>query len=109
MGKRNLKIIEQCKEAGLPEPDIKELTGGILVIFYKDRYNETLFRQFGLNIRQKKAIEYLKLHKKISNSHYQEINDCSRNTASNDLSDLVKKEILESSESKGSGAYYTLI
>ena len=45
---------------------------------------------------------------KITNSEYQSINDCSRNTASNDLTELVNKELLESSGQKGAGAYYIL-
>ena len=45
---------------------------------------------------------------KITNSEYQSINDCSRNTASNDLTELVNKELLESSGQKGAGAFYIL-
>lgn len=45
---------------------------------------------------------------KITNSDYQKINDCSRNTASNDLAELVRKELLLPSGQKGAGAYYTL-
>jgi len=39
---------------------------------------------------------------------YQEINDCSRNTASNDLSELVGKELFKPSGQKGAGAFYIL-
>lgn len=45
---------------------------------------------------------------KITNSEHQRINDCSRNTASNDLTELVNKELLESSGQKGAGAFYIL-
>jgi ATP-dependent DNA helicase RecG len=33
-GRGTLKIINACKEAGLPEPDIKEMNGGIEVTIY---------------------------------------------------------------------------
>ena len=33
-GRGTLKIINSCKEAGLPEPDINELNGGVEVIMY---------------------------------------------------------------------------
>jgi ATP-dependent DNA helicase RecG len=55
-----------------------------------------------------KAILYTKENKKITNSEYQKINDCSRNTASNDLSELVEKELLKPSGQKGAGAFYSL-
>jgi len=61
-----------------------------------------------LNDRQIKAILFAKENEKITNSKYQEINDCSRNTASNDLSELIEKELLKSSGQKGAGAFYSL-
>ena len=61
-----------------------------------------------LNDRQIKAILFVKENEKITNSDYQKINDCSRNTASNDLSELVEKELLEPSGQKGAGAFYSL-
>ena len=45
---------------------------------------------------------------KITNKEYQEINLCSRNTASNDLTQLVELKIFEASGLKGAGAYYQL-
>ncbi|MPM72134.1 hypothetical protein SDC9_119107 [bioreactor metagenome] len=45
---------------------------------------------------------------RISNNEYQHLNNCSRNTASNDLSEMVKKHLIISSGQKGAGAFYTL-
>ena len=53
------KIMEACKAAGLPEPEIKEDHGGIWVTFSKDIYSEEYLQKLGLNFRQVKAI----LHK----------------------------------------------
>ena len=39
---------------------------------------------------------------------YQQINDCSRNTASKDLIELVEMNLLEPSGQKRIGAFYTL-
>ena len=36
-GRGTLKIINSCKEAGLPEPTITALDGGILVTLFKDK------------------------------------------------------------------------
>ena len=41
--------------------------------------------------RQIKAVTYIKENEKITNKEYLGINDCSRNTATNDLRDLIKK------------------
>ena len=39
---------------------------------------------------------------------WQEINNCSRNTASNDLRRLVENHILKESGVKGAGSYYDI-
>jgi len=51
---------------------------------------------------------YVKEKRKITNREYQNINNCSRNTATNDLRVLVKKDILKESGKKGAGAYYII-
>ena len=77
-------------------------------IFRKDRYNEQSLRESGLNERQIKAVLYVKAKGRITNGEYQNINECSRNTASSELNDLVNKSILQSSDVKGAGAFYQL-
>jgi len=107
-GRGTIKIIEKCKEAGLPSPSYYYESSGFWVEFRKDIYNESYLQSISLNDRQIKAILYTKENEKITNSTYQEINDCSRNTASNDLSELVEKELLKPSGQKGAGAFYSL-
>lgn len=107
-GRGTIKIIEKCKEAGLPNPSYYYQSSGFWVEFRKDIYSESYLQSISLNDRQIKAILYTKTNKKITNSTYQEINDCSRNTATNDLSELVEKEILNPSGQKGAGAFYSL-
>ena len=41
-GRGTLKIIEACKQAELPEPEIKEEDGGIIVTLFKDCYMNIL-------------------------------------------------------------------
>jgi ATP-dependent DNA helicase RecG len=102
------RMVELCKEQGLPEPDFKEFGNGFSVIFYKDIYNEENLRKMGLNERQIKAVLYVKERREITNKEYQKINSCSRNTATNDLRELVDKGILQQSGKKGAGAYYVI-
>ena len=102
------RIVDLCKEQGLPEPEFKEEFGGFSVVFWKDIYNEEYLRKLGLSERQIKAVLYVKENGKITNREYQKINNCSRNTASNDLKKLVLKGVLKESGKKGAGSYYEI-
>jgi len=92
----------------LPEPDFIEENGVMTVTFYKDKWNKENLKKRGLNDRQIKAVMYVKENGKITNKEYQGINDCSRNTATNDLRDLIKKHVLKESGKKGAGSYYII-
>ncbi|MBU1623035.1 MAG: putative DNA binding domain-containing protein [Nanoarchaeota archaeon] len=59
----------------------------------------------GLNERQKKAIEYLKEKKVITNREYREINSVSNRIAFEELSDLIEKGIL-AKKGEGRSVYY---
>lgn len=107
-GRGTIKIINECIQFGIPQPKYYYDMSGFWVEFRKDSFNIEHFESLGLNQRQIEALKYVKEKGKITNSEYQSINDCSRNTASNDLTELVNKELLESSGQKGAGAYYIL-
>ena len=107
-GHGTIKIVENCIEQGLPEPDFVEEYGVMTVTFYKDKLNKENLKKLGLNDRQIKAVTYIKENEKITNKEYQGINDCSRNTATNDLRDLIKKHVLKESGKKGAGSYYVI-
>jgi ATP-dependent DNA helicase RecG len=102
------KITEQCIAASLPAPQFSPDGSDFWVTFRKDIYNKEDLSRLELNERQIKAVLYVKEKGRITNGEYQSINDCSRNTASNDLSALVEISILKGSDSKGVGAYYEL-
>ena len=107
-GRGTIKIMEKCLEQGLPEPDFMEEHGVMKVVFYKDKLTEDNLKKLGLNERQIKAVMYVKEKGKITNKIYQEINNCSRNTASNDLRSLVENHILKESGIKGAGSSYDI-
>jgi len=106
-GRGTLKIINACRQAELPEPEIIEQDGGILVTVLKDKYALEQLKRFGLSERQIKAIAFIKENGKIINSDYQNINDVSERTALRDLEDLFKKEVL-SKKGEKKGTYYIL-
>jgi ATP-dependent DNA helicase RecG len=107
-GRGTLKIVESCKEAGLPEPEIIEQDGGILVTLFKDRYNETGLKKMGLNERQVKAILYMADGNQLTNAKYQELNDVGKTLATEELQDLILKKLVSQVGTKGRSSKYIL-
>ncbi len=107
-GRGILKMINACKQAGLPEPEIEEQDGGLLVTLFKDRYTQEQLSKLGLNERQVKAILYIKEKGKITNSQYQRICSISKATATRDINDLESRNIFVNRGTKGSSAIYEL-
>jgi len=102
------RMTNALKDAGLPELKIEANHVDFTLVFLKDVYTEEYLQKLGLNERQIKAVMYVKEKGRITNREYQELNLCSRNTASNDLKDLTQKGILKESGKKGMGAYYVI-
>jgi ATP-dependent DNA helicase RecG len=107
-GRGTLKIINSCKEAGLPEPEMKEQDGGMLVILFKDKFNENQLQKMGLNIRQINAVKYVMENGSITNAVFQQLNHVGKSTATVDLQQLVDLELFSPSTAKGRGSKYTL-
>lgn len=107
-GRGTIKIIEACKEDGLPEPVLKEEQGGFLSKLTKDRFSEDQLKKMGLNERQIKAVVFVKENGKITNSDYQRLNNVSKKTASRDMASLTESRILVGSGVLGAGSYYVL-
>lgn len=107
-GRGTIKIIDTCKEAELPEPEMQELDGGFNITLFKNTLTEEQLTKLGLNARQIKAVLFVKEKGRISNKEYQEVFSVARMTATRDLTLLVEKGILKSSDTKGAGSYYEL-
>lgn len=109
-GRGTIKIINECKKAGLPEPIIEYSSGGISVTILKNQFNEKNLIKIGLSARQIKAVEYLKENQSITNKIYQEICEVSKATATRDLTELIEKfKLLERTGEVGAGTSYKLI
>jgi len=109
-GRGTIKIIEKCKEHGLPKPEFENSGKDFWVIFRKDIYNEISLKKLGINERQIKAVLYVKENNRISNKEHQSINNVSKRTATNDLTELVEKfKILNKIGTSGAGIYYKLM
>ena len=107
-GRGTIKIIDTCKEAELPEPEMQEQDGGFIITLFKNILTEEQLKKLGLNARQIKAVLFVKEKGRISNKEYQEVLGVARMTATRDLTLLVEKGILKSSDTKGAGSYYEL-
>lgn len=107
-GSGTIKIIDLCKQHGIPSPEFKEVFGGFSVVFRKDVYTEEYLHNLGLNERQIKAVMYAKEKGKITNKEYQEICSTSERTATRDLSNLVHTGLFEQIGITGKGTEYVL-
>lgn len=109
-GRGTIKIIKECKKAGIPEPVFSYDSSDISVEFRKDIYNEKYLQSLDLNERQVKAVLYVKEKGKITNSDYQTLNNVSKATATRDLTELIEKhKILKRTGDIGAGTNYILI
>lgn len=109
-GRGTIKIINECKKAGLPEPIFENAHGGISITIHKNAFESKSLVNKGLNQRQIKTIEYLKEKKTITNKTYQDLCDVSKATATRDLTELVEKhKLLERTGEVGAGTTYKLI
>jgi len=107
-GTGTLDMIARCREAGLPEPDFEQRAGQWVVTLWRDWLTEDIIAKLALNDRQKEAVNYLKIHGKISNKEYQQVANCIKKTATRDLSNLKEKGLIEQIGSRGPGVHYVI-
>jgi len=89
-GRGTLKMINECIKAGFPKPNYYYDMSGFWVEFRKDIFDQSYLKRIGLNDRQINAMHYVRLHGKITNRNYQQINNISKRTASYDLTEMVE-------------------
>lgn len=106
-GRGTIKIIEECKKQGLPEPNFENDHNVMKVTLYKDLYNEETLRSMRLSERQIKAVLYVKEKTKITNKEYREMFGLSDEKARLDLNELIRKKILLP-KGKAKTTYYVL-
>nr|WP_298659371.1 ATP-binding protein [uncultured Flavobacterium sp.] len=101
-GRGTIKILDTCKEAELPEPEMQEQDGGFNITLFKNNLTQEQLIKLGLNDRQIKAVIFVKEKGKISNKEYQEMNKTSDRTALRDLDSLIELNVfVKEGEKKG--------
>jgi len=108
VGSGTQTMIELCRSAGLPEPQFEQRSGSFVITLWRDWLTSEVLAGHNLNERQLKAINYLKIHERITNSQYQEEFSVAKRTASLDLAELVAVGLIERVGSTGKGVYYQL-
>jgi len=106
-GRGTIKIIEECKRFGLPEPRIEEVNGGVSVTLFKEIYVESYLLKLDINERQKVAIKSLKKTHYITNSEYRALFNITDRTALRDIEELIKLSIFKK-EGDGRSTRYVL-
>lgn len=100
-------MIDDCIEAGLPEPDFKQHGPHFVTTIWRDWLTDKVLGDLGLNERQVKVIQFLKAETQIANAEYQTLTDVSRATAKRDLDEMVKLKLINLIGS-GRTAHYRL-
>lgn len=93
-GSGTQRMIELCREAGLPEPNYELRAGSFVLTLWRDWLTAEVMARFHLNERQLKGLTCLRAEGRLTSGRYQELTGISRQTASRDLEDMVKKGIL---------------
>lgn len=108
-GRGTIKILDTCKLADLPEPEMKEQDGGFIITLFKDDLSNEQLIKLGLNDRQLKTVFFVKEKGKISNAVFQGLYNVSKATATRDLTELVEKyNLFEKRGQSGAGTVYVL-
>jgi ATP-dependent DNA helicase RecG len=104
-------------EAGQPEPTLQDTGGCFIITLYGLDMEKALVEgeaeaidltALGLNERQRRAIEYIQEHDRITNREYRELGKVSHEIAYRELSELTTKGLIEK-RGAGRGTHYTLV
>lgn len=104
-------------EAGQPEPALRDTGGSFVITLYgldvekalAEGETETIeLVALGLNERQRRAVEYIQEHGRITNREYRELGKVSHEIAYRELSELITKGLIEK-RGAGRGTHYTLV
>lgn len=107
VGGGTLDMLNECREWGMPEPEFEDTGTAIIVTFRKSIFTLEVLAKFGLNERQIKSIDFIKLHKRITTRDYCRLLGVVRDTANRDLNGLLKKRLIIK-QGSGSRVYYIL-
>jgi ATP-dependent DNA helicase RecG len=93
-GSGTQRMIELCRAAGLPTPEFALRAGSFITTLRRDALTDAVLAAMGLNIRQRRAIVFLKSNPSLTNAKLQALSGATRKTTARDLDDLVQRGLL---------------
>lgn len=99
------KIIDWCKEWGLPEPNFEYLGSSVVITLIKSKLTDKYLEGLDLNEQETRITEHIKNNKKITSRDIQEMFDVSRVMANRYLKRMIKLSIIER-KGIGKSIYY---
>lgn len=88
------RMIDDCRAAGLPEPEFESYGDSFRTVFRKTIPVEERFAGVGLNERQMKALRYVTERGRMTLAEYAELVQAPKRTLQRDLQELVQKGLL---------------
>jgi len=107
-GTSTLDMIALLREAGLPEPGFRQEGGMFVQTLWRDWLTDEVLAELNLNERHRKAILHVRMHERITNTEYQQMNGVTKATVSRDLEALTTKGVFQKQGTTGKGTHYTL-
>ncbi len=101
-------MIDDCRKAGLPEPDFEQRGPYFVTTIWRVWLTEAVMDELDLTVQERNLVSLLKAQGSISNKEYQKAFKVSKSTASRHLDALVDKGVLSRIGSTGKGTYYVI-
>jgi len=101
-------MIDDCRKAGLPEPDFEQHGPHFVVTLWRDWLTENVMDQLALNKMEREVVAFVKSNMQINNQVYRDEFGVSKPTATRHLDVLTKKGVLQRVGSTGKGTFYIL-
>ncbi len=107
-GTGTTRIVQLCREQGLPDPEFANWLGGVRLVFSKDPYTPERLRAMGLSERQIRIVAILRDRQTASIGEiHRFFPDITVKTIQRDLSELVEKGLVNA-EGEKKGRHYGL-
>jgi predicted HTH transcriptional regulator len=107
-GTGTLDMIDRCREASLSEPEFEQRGNSFVITLWRDWLTAEVMDRLNLNERQRKAILHVRIHQRITNTEYQQMNGVAKATASRDLDALTVQGVFQKRGTTGKGTHYVL-
>ena len=101
------KVVEWCKEWGLPEPDFEWTGTSIVVTLRKSKLTTEYLDSLNLSEQERKIVEHLITNKRITSGEIQKMFSVTRDTANRYLRRLIDLGLIER-KGKGRFVFYIL-